>query len=244
MQGAVIVEKDYEAMSKAAAGRIKAVIVQNPKAVIVLATGHSPRRAYQILAEEIKRDCIDVSQVTFVKLDEWLGLPEDNEATCEFFLQRELLKPLGISKEQYLHFHSLPEEPAMECERFIKEYEALRKINLVILGIGKNGHLGLNEPGEKLTARAHCTMLDAKTRMHEMLTQSGQKAEQGITMGMAELFRGEEILLLADGKEKEEMLSWYLNSEISTQVPVSFLKLHPNCICMVNGEDFPDLMKK
>lgn len=244
MQRAIIVERDYEAMSRAAAERIKAVIVQNPKAVIVLATGHSPRRAYQILVEEIKRDCVDVSQTTFVKLDEWLGLPEDNEATCEFFLQKELIGPLGISEDRYLHFHSLSEEPAKECERFIEKYQALPEINLVILGIGRNGHLGLNEPGKTLIAGAHCTMLAPKTKQHEMLTQSGQKAEQGITMGMAELFRGEEILLLADGKEKEEMLSWYLNGEISTQVPVSLLKLHPNCICIVNGEDFPDMREK
>lgn len=241
MRKGVIINENYEEMSREAATLIRSLIEKNPRAVIVLATGHSPRQAYRFLVEDLKRDGVDYSQVTFVKLDEWVGLSGEDEATCEYFIQQEIIKPLGIKEEQYLHFCPEAEDAEAECLRVQKEYEALPRVDLVILGIGMNGHLGLNEPAEQLAGPAHIVHLDAKTKTHEMLSHTKQAVTKGVTLGMENLFKGEQLLLLADGKEKEKGLTGYLDDKISTLVPVSLLKLHPNCICMINRESFPDL---
>lgn len=223
-------------MSRETAALLRLTIEKNPEAVIVLATGHSPQLAYRYFVEGILENPLDISRATFVKLDEWLGLGPENEATCEYFIRKEIIEPLGIKEEQYLHFMPEAADPERECERVQKAYEAFEKVDLVILGIGRNGHLGLNEPGEELIGPAHTIGLDEKTKGHEMLSHTTEAVSRGITLGMENLFKGEQILLLADGKEKEEGLSWYLNDRISTQVPVSFLKLHPNCRCIINRE--------
>lgn len=241
MEKNLIIKDTYEAMSTAAAEIIEKTVRNNPKAVIVLATGHSPLLAYRIFVENVKKNGLNVSGVTFVKLDEWLGPDSRDEATCEYFLRKELLEPLKIKEEKYLHFSSEAEDEEAECARIEKEYEKLDKVDLVILGIGRNGHLGLNEPGEILLGGVHAVDLDTKTRNHEMLSHTKYPVVKGITLGMKNLFRGEKILLLADGKEKEKGLSCYLDDQITTKTPVSLLKLHPDCVCIVNRESFGNL---
>lgn len=235
------IKENYEEMSRAAAEMIYSVIEENPYAVIVLATGHSPLLAYRILVKKIKDCGLNTSQVTFVKLDEWMGLDSTDEATCEAFIRREILEPLSVRAEQYIHFIPEAQDINAECERIEALYHALPKVDLVILGIGMNGHLGLNEPDSELIGPVHVIDLDEKTKTHELLSHTKKAVTSGITLGMQNIFRGEQILLLADGKEKEKGLSGYLSSSITTQIPVSLLKLHPNCCCIMNKESFPDL---
>lgn len=241
MRANVIYRENYEEMSREAAAVMRSVIDGNPDAVIVVATGHSPRLAYRYLAEGLMRDGVDVGRLTFVKLDEWIGLSVDDEATCEYFIRKEILEPLSVKEEQYLHFDPEAKDAEAECRRVEKEYRALSHIDLVILGIGMNGHLGLNEPGDTLAGKAHSIRLDEKTRTHEMLSHAQKRVEYGVTLGMEELFRGRQILLLADGMQKETGLEYYLNDAITTKVPVSLLKLHPGCRCIVNKECFESL---
>ena len=240
MGKSVVLTDNYEKMSAMAAMVIRQTVEKNPKAVIVLATGHSPLLSYRLFVEEVKRTGLDVSGVTFVKLDEWLGLSESDEATCEYFIRKEILDPLAIKEDHYLHFISGAKDTAAECARVEQAYGELVQIDLVILGLGRNGHLGLNEPGEVLTGGVHVVDLDDKTKRHEMLSHTKQNVEKGITLGMENLFRGRKIILLADGEEKEAGLACYLGTNITTQLPVSLLKLHPDCLCLVNGESFKE----
>lgn len=242
MRANMIYKENYEEMSREAAAVMRSVIDRNPDAVIVLATGHSPRLAYQYLTEGLLRDSVDVGRLTFVKLDEWIGLSADDEATCEYFIRTEILDPLSVKEEQYLHFNPEAKDAKEECRRVEKEYRMLTQIDLVILGIGMNGHLGLNEPGETLDGTAHSIRLDEKTKTHEMLSHAQKRVEYGVTLGMEELFRGKQILLLADGTQKKMGLEYYMNDIITTKVPVSLLKLHPDCKCIVNKECFEGLV--
>lgn len=241
MRENVVWKADYEEMSKAAAEVMRTCIDKNPNAVIVIATGHSPQLAYDIWVKGLLEDHVDLSGVTFVKLDEWQGLDATDEATCEYFIRKRILDPLHISEEQYLHFDTEATDVEAECARIEKEYNNLPKVDLVILGIGMNGHLGLNEPSTELIGPAHSISLDKKTKTHEMLCHTKQNVEYGVTLGMENLFKGEEILLLADGAEKTKGLNYFLNDKITTEVPVSLLKLHPNCKCIINKESFPEL---
>lgn len=241
MRENIIVKENYEEMSREAAKIMYSVITNNPKAVIVIATGHSPRLAYRLLVEKLKSTRTDYSQVTFVKLDEWIGLTAQDEATCEYFIRTELLEPLQVEEKNYLHFITEAEDAESECARVCAEYAKLPKVDLVILGIGMNGHLGLNEPDDALYANAHAIALDSKTKTHEMLSHTSRPVQSGVTLGMKELFRGEQILLLADGAEKEKGLFGFLDDKITTKIPVSLLKPHTNCTCIINHESFPNM---
>ena len=230
--------QDYLALSNQAADLMYRTVTENPRAVLVLATGGSPQLAYRLFCKKVIANGVYLSGITFVKLDEWLGLSADDEATCEVFLRRELLDPLGVEEAQFLHFDPEAPDAQEECERFQAAYDALPQVDLVILGIGKNGHLGLNEPGECLASSAHIIPLSQKTKTHEMLTHTSAQVTHGITMGMGDLFRGNEILLLATGGEKAHLLPLLTNQQITTQVPFTFLKLHPNCTCLVDRSAF------
>ncbi len=230
--------RDYDELSQLTAECMYRTVTQNPNAVLVLATGGSPQLAYRLFCKKIIRDGIDLSGVTFVKLDEWLGLSTTDEATCEVFLRRELLDPLDICENQFLHFDPEAPDAQAECERFQAAFDALPQVDLVILGIGKNGHLGLNEPGESLSSNTHIIPLSPKTKTHEMLTHTSSQVTHGITMGMADLFRGKEILLLATGAEKTHLLPLLTDRQITTFVPFTLLKLHPNCNCIIDRSSF------
>ncbi|MCI2050013.1 MAG: 6-phosphogluconolactonase [Lachnospiraceae bacterium] len=227
---------DYEEMSLAAADEIIKTVRDNSYAAIVLATGHSPLLAYRFFVRKAKDQKLDVSNARFIKLDEWIGPDADSEATCECFIRNEIIGPLHIAEDHYLHFSMNPDDCQGECDRVEAAYLKLGKIDLVVLGIGMNGHLGLNEPAEILKCRANVVCIDAKTKHHEMLTHTAYEVSRGMTLGIADLFRGEEILLLADGKDKS--LEYLYNDKITTKVPVSLLKLHPNCHCLINRSCF------
>lgn len=241
MKRDVCIKRDYGEMSREAANVMRSVIDRNPAAVTVLATGHSPKLAYRYLVKGLLEDQVDTRELTFVKLDEWIGLLENDKATCEYFIRKEILEPLSVRDDHYIRFNTEAEDAEEECKRIEDAYSRLAEVDMVILGIGMNGHLGLNEPGEHLSGSAHSVRLDAKTRTHEMLSHTDRLVEYGVTLGMENLFRGRQILLLADGKHKEAGLEYYLNDVITTQIPVSLLKLHPNCRCIINQESFGNL---
>lgn len=232
---------DYEAMSYAGADLLCATIRKNPRAVIVLATGHSPLGVYRLFRQRVLAGEIAIDQVTFVKLDEWLGLSPEDEATCEYFLQTELIGPLAIPEEHYLHIHPQADDPERACAAFQETFDRLGDIDLVVLGIGKNGHLGLNEPGEVLHAATHCPPLESKTKTHAMLTHTQESVTRGMTLGMDGIFAGKQVLLLATGGEKDAVMGYLANDLITTNVPMSLLKLHPHCTCLVNLADYPNL---
>lgn len=235
---AFFVEENYEKMSDRAAEEIVRVLRENPRAVLVLATGRSPRLAYRKAAEAIRREGIDVGKATFVKLDEWTGLSRRNEATCEYFLEKEFFGPLGVGEKQTLRFDPEAADPEADCRRVAEAFARLPDPDLVILGVGKNGHLGLNEPGRTLKTEAHAAALESATMGHEMLTHAGKPVTGGVTLGLGELFRGKRILLLADGAGKEEAFRYLRNDLISTEIPVSLLKLHPGLLVVANREFF------
>lgn len=141
--------ENYTALSERASEYLLAVIRRKPDAVICLATGATPLLTYHYLVEKIHQQQVDVSQLTFVKLDEWVDLPLTMPGTCETFLQQHIVQPLGLREDQLISFHS-EEINETECERVTNLIARKGGLDLCVLGLGKNGHLGLNEPGESL----------------------------------------------------------------------------------------------
>ena len=166
--------ENYTALSERASEYLLAVIRSKPNAVICLATGATPLLTYHYLVEKIHQQQVDVSQLTFVKLDEWVDLPLTMPGTCETFLQQHIVQPLGLREDQLISFRS-EEINETECERVTNLIARKGGLDLCVLGLGKNGHLGLNEPGESLQPACHISQLDARTQQHEMLNRGSPR---------------------------------------------------------------------
>lgn len=220
--------RDSEQLSRAAADRIIEKLAENPRLVICLATGASPARTYELLADARREKKADFSFCRAVKLDEWGGLPPEHPATCEHYLRKYFIEPLGISEDRYLRFRGDVADPEAECKRVQAKIQELGGIDLCILGLGMNGHLGLNEPADFLQADVHVAQLTAETQAHQMIGSTDTKPTFGITLGMANLLSSKEILMLVSGSRKKEQQKRLLEARVSTSFPASFLHLHQN----------------
>ncbi|WP_434638560.1 galactosamine-6-phosphate isomerase [Klebsiella sp. I138] len=223
--------RDYRALSESASDHLIALIHRKPDALICLATGATPLLTYQLFVEKVKSQKVDVSRVTFVELDEWVGLSPDNPATCNVFLQKHILQPLAITDERYISFAS-DRADEQECQRVVEHIARHGGLDLCLLGIGKNGHLGLNEPGDALVPSSHIALLDAGTRQHDMLKQASVPVDRGITLGLRDILAAKEILLLVAGDGKQQAFHAFREGKVTTQIPASFLWLHPRTICL------------
>lgn len=225
---------DYQALSEAASEQLLALIRRKPDAVMCLATGATPLLAYQLFVQKVKVQQVDVSQTTFVKLDEWVGLSPDTPGTCEAFLQQHIIRPLGIANDHFISF-APNESNTQECNRVVEQIALRGGLDLCLLGIGKNGHLGLNEPGDSLKPACHIAQLDERTRQHDMLKQAATPVYQGITLGLRDILAAKEVLLLAAGDGKQEAFAKFREGKVSTRLPASFLWLHPRVTCLFCG---------
>lgn len=223
----------YDALSDRASERLIQVIQDKPDATICLATGATPELTYRFFVEKIQKNHVDIRNVTFVKLDEWVGIPLHTPGTCESFLQQHIVQPLGLRPEQLIGFQS-ENIDEKECERVTDLIAHRGGLDLCVLGIGKNGHLGLNEPGTALEPCCHICRLDDQTRHHDMLKTAGRPVTHGITLGLKEILNAKEILLLIAGEGKSLASRQFLTQSITTSLPASFLWLHNNMHCLID----------
>jgi galactosamine-6-phosphate isomerase len=220
-----IVLPSHEAMSQRAAAWLIEAIRQRPDALLCAASGSTPNLAYELFAEQCFSAPSLCTRLRLIKLDEWGGLPMDDPATCETHLQRVLVKPLSLG-DRYASFVS-DAEPEPECQRIGAWLNKQGPIDICVLGLGLNGHLGFNEPHSFLRPHAHVAKLSDTSLTHTMLQQSGRRPTHGLTLGMADLLQSREVLLLVSGETKRAALARLLQGEISPQFPASFLHLHP-----------------
>src|SRR5215203_730683 len=139
--------KDYEALSFHAASEIIDFVKQKPDAVLCLATGDTPLRTYSLMAEKADAESIDFTRCTFIELDEWIGVPPDKEGSCHFFLQKNIFGPLHIASSQIHLFDALNPNTDEECDTMNNIISDKGGIDLMMVGVGMNGHIGFNEPG-------------------------------------------------------------------------------------------------
>lgn len=229
--------ENYQSLSEYTSQRLIDMITAKPTATICLATGATPALTYSLFVEKVRRQQLDVSRVTFVKLDEWLGVPLDAAGTCETFLRQHILEPLDVDEAHYTAFETSG-DPVQACERIQRQIAEKGGLDLCLLGLGKNGHLGLNEPTDALEPASHVTRLDAQTLGHAMLQQTGNTVEQGITLGLKDILAAKEILFLVAGEGKQEAFARWLTRQVTTQLPASFLWLHQHVTCVYDTGEF------
>jgi putative deaminase/isomerase len=227
---------NHERMSRAAAGCIAREIGREPGLLVCLATGSTPARAYELLGSQARKSPALFKHLTVLKLDEWGGLAASDPGSCEAYLQRRVVRPWGVSQRRFIGFAAASPRPEKECQRIQSWLARNGPIDLCVLGLGRNGHLGFNEPDRALCPVAHRARLSPETRAHAMLSHTTVKPEFGLTLGMAEILQARRILLLVSGREKRKPLERLLRGEISTEFPASMLWLHPQTLVFCDRE--------
>lgn len=231
---------NYSQMSTFAANKVMQIINSKPNCLLCLATGSTPRRAYSLLADEYIKCADKFCKIRLIKLDEWVGVPFSSIASCEHYLRQNILEPLNISEDRYISFNNNTKTMQKECEGLNSALDNNGPIDLSILGIGVNGHIGLIEPAPVLEYHAHIAHLSKQTQSHSMLANENEKPNSGITLGIGDLFNSKEILLLVSGNNKREILMKMLKRKISTELPASILWLHPKATLVYDEETFCD----
>lgn len=230
---------DYGAMSRRAAEIVWHAAQEKPDLLICLASGDTPTGAYDELAKAPEK----LAAARFIQLDEWAGLDAEDPASCARYLQQTVLGPLDVAQERHIAFHGDAEDPAAECRRVEQALAATGPIDVCILGLGRNGHLALNEPSESLDPFCHVATLAKSSRDHPMLDDVTSDVQHGLTLGLANILQAKFVLLLVSGERKRGPLSHLAKRQVTPALPASFLWLHPNaqCICDEAAADHVDL---
>lgn len=222
--------ENYEQLSRQAANLIAAQVIVKPNCVLGLATGSSPLGTYAELAKKCAEGDVDFSKVTSVNLDEYAGLKGDHDQSYRYFMNTNLFSKINIDIEKTHVPSGIAEDLAKEGERYDALIASLGGIDLQLLGIGLDGHIGFNEPDEFFTAGTHEVVLDPSTieanaRFFESEADVPRKA---ITMGMMAIMQAKKVLLIANGKAKKDIVEKSFFGPITPKVPASILQLHPD----------------
>ncbi|MEN9403712.1 MAG: hypothetical protein RL091_2415 [Verrucomicrobiota bacterium] len=218
---------DPAALAGAVADRVAAELRAKPGLLLCLATGASTLRTYELLAARALQEAALFARARWIKLDEWLGLAADDPASCELFLQRVLLGPLSVPPSRYCGWAGRTTDATAECRRVAAWLDREGPVDLQILGLGANGHLGFNEPGAAADAGPHLAQLTATSLSHTMLTGARDPVSRGLTLGLGDILRSRRIFLLVSGAHKAAQLRRLALGEESPDFPASLLHRHP-----------------
>ncbi|MBI1925454.1 glucosamine-6-phosphate deaminase [Candidatus Poribacteria bacterium] len=233
----IIIKDSYEEISKEAAEIIRAALLKKPNLVLGLATGNTPIGLYDKLARMHKAEGLDFSRVVTFNLDEYVGIPVDHPESYHTFMERYLFSTVNTPASN----HYIPQSTTDNLEEFCEGYEERIRhfggIDIQVLGIGTNGHIGFNEPSSSLGSRTRLkTLAPATIQAH--LQNFGGDAEavprMAITMGIGTIMEAKQCLLLANGESKADTIARCIEGPITAEVPASALQMHPRSIILVD----------
>ena len=220
----------YEKLSRQAANIISAQVILKPDSVLGLATGSSPLGTYKQLIEWYEKGDIDFSNVTSVNLDEYVGLDGSNDQSYRYFMNKNLFEHINIDINNTYVPNGCAVDLAGEGRKYDDHIAELGGIDLQLLGIGLDGHIGFNEPDKYFVKSTHVvdlhdSTIKANSRFFANIDEVPKKA---ITMGMVSIMQAKKILLIASGKEKRDILEKAFYGPITPEIPASILQLHPD----------------
>ena len=220
----------YEEMSRKAADIMGAQILQKPNCLLGLATGTTPIGLYDELARRNADGTLDFAQVRTVNLDEYRSLAGDHVQSYRYFMDKHLFDRVNIDKANTRVPDGLAADPDQSGQEYDEAIAQMGGIDLQLLGVGHNGHIGFNEPDDHFTAATHRVVLSestiqANSRLFDRIEDVPKEA---VTMGMRSILQAKKILLIANGEAKRDILRAALYGKITPQVPASLLQLHPD----------------
>lgn len=227
----VLVTKDYDELSKRAAGIIADAIKNKPNLVLGLATGGTPMGCYQELIRMHREEGLSFSGVVTFNLDEYIGLPPTHPQSYRYFMDENLFRHVNIKMENTYVPDGLSEDPQRTCKEFEELIKRAGGIDLQLLGIGANGHIAFNEPGSPFDSRTRVVNLSERTIKDNarFFKSIDEVPRQALSMGMETLMEVRKIILLASGAGKADAVAKSVEVPITTDVPASILQSHPDC---------------
>ena len=234
----IYVGEDYKGMSRKAANIISAQIILNPYRFMGLATGSTPIGIYDQLVKWYEKGDLDFSSVVSINLDEYKGLSGDNDQSYRYFMNKHLFDRINIKKENTYVPNGLEPDSKKACQEYNDIIEKFGGIDMQLLGLGHNGHIGFNEPGEAFEKETHCvdltkSTIEANKRFFE---REEDVPKQAYTMGIKSIMQAKKIIIVVSGKDKADIVKKAFLGPVTPEVPASVLQLH-NDVTLVGDKE-------
>ena len=228
--------RDYKDMSRKAANILSAQVIMKPECVLGLATGSSPIGTYDQLVEWYQKGDLDFAQVTTVNLDEYKGLAPDNHQSYRYFMNKHLFSRVNINPGRTYLPNGTNLNEDEECHRYAGLIQELGGIDMQLLGLGHNGHIGFNEPGEAFEKDVHCVQLTETTIQanKRFFASAGEVPKKAYTMGIKSIMQARKILVIVSGQDKAEIVKRAFFGPVTPQVPASILQMHNDVILVAD----------
>lgn len=232
----IICAKDYDDMSRKAANIIAAQIITKPDCVLGLATGSTPIGTYKNLVDGYNKGDLDFSSVTSVNLDEYKGLPKENDQSYYYFMNDNLFSKVNIDKNRTF----LPDGTEPDSDKACREYNeiihSVGGVDLQLLGLGHNGHIGFNEPSDEFKKETHCVTLSERTIQANMrfFASVDDVPRQAYTMGIGTIMSAKKVLVVVSGEDKADILKKAFFGPVTPAVQASILQMHADVIVVAD----------
>lgn len=234
----IYLAENYQEMSRKAANLISAQIILKPDCVLGLATGSTPIGAYQQLITWYQQGDLDFSEVSTINLDEYKGLSPENPQSYAFFMKEHLFNQVNIDQNHTHLPDGCEQENTVACESYNQIIRELGGIDLQVLGLGLNGHIGFNEPGYSFAQQTHCVDLTPSTieANKRFFASEDLVPKQAYTVGIKTIMQARKILLLVSGSAKAQILLDAMTGPVTPEVPASILQMHPDVTLIADKE--------
>ena len=224
---------DDRSAARALAARIASEVTANPRIVLGLPTGRTPVALY----DELSQLEVDFSQATTFNLDEFLGIPPSHPGSFREFMEQHLFRRVNVNRDRIHFLDGAAVDPDAECARYERAIDEAGGLDLQVVGIGTNGHIGFNEPARELQPRTHRVTLQPETRRSNAPLFGGDPDSvptEALSMGMATILQAKCIILVATGRSKASCIERVLNGPVTPELPASFLQLHRDVDIMID----------
>lgn len=229
--------KNYAEMSDGAAAMLVSLIRTKNKSLVCLPSGDTPTLTLRRLVEMARQGAVDFTNTTFVGLDEWVGMDKDDPGSCQHYVYNHFFYPADIPSSRIVFFDAKAKDPGDECRKVANYLRENGPLDVVLVGVGMNGHIGLNEPGVEPDLDAHVVTLEKTTKevAQKYFTES-KTLEKGITLGLAQIMAARTVIVIANGLRKADIIQKIVEGPVSRQVPGTILQEHPSCHFFVDED--------
>jgi len=231
----VKVYPDYKTLSRATADLITEYISTKKNSLVCIASGHSPRGVFECLIDDVQSKRLDISNCTFVSLDEWIGILPTQKGSCRAMMDEDFFVPLQIPESQIKFFDGMAADLPGEVDRINKLIDAHGGLDIMLVGVGTNGHIAMNEPGTSFDAVAHVSILADETKaVGQKYFAEATALSQGITLGLKHFREAKLPILMANGEKKTSIVQKTLSSTAVETLPASVIHLMDHGFVMLD----------
>lgn len=225
----------YQKLCHQITEEIVQLIREKPKALLCIAAGHTSLGVFSQLLQRVQAENLDLSQLSFVSMDEWIDMNDQTPGSCGDFLRQNFLDHTEIEPRNICLFDGTAADTEQECKRVNQFIQQRGGLDYLVLGLGMNGHLALNEPGSSFSSRCRVVALDSVTqKVGQKYFSATAQLKGGITLGIADFLQSRRAVLMVSGQEKQSILQQVLGQEPSERLPATAIKIHPNSALYVD----------